>query len=216
MAVFQAKQQGIRNFSLLVSQVRVPPAVTAILGSPTNRVQAFLAAGHVCTVMATGSMSLGGALRGAIVVTGFEPLDIVNGILGVVRQLETGRAEVENAYQRVVARQGNQPAQKLIAQVFEGTDRQWRGIGMIPDSAGSCVTSIATSTPRCASTWRHPGARVAGMHQRVGAARGEEATRMPGLRPRVHPGPSPGRDDGLLRGSLRRYYQYGRYRHASA
>jgi hydrogenase expression/formation protein HypD len=135
MAVFQAKQQGIRNFSLLVSQVRVPPAVTAILESPTNRVQAFLAAGHVCTVMGYWEYEPLAARYGVpIVVTGFEPLDIVDGILGVVRQLEAGRAEVENAYQRVVARQGNQPAQKLIAQVFEGTDRQWRGIGMIPDS----------------------------------------------------------------------------------
>jgi hydrogenase expression/formation protein HypD len=135
MAVFQAKQQGIRNFSLLVSQVRVPPAVTAILESPTNRVQAFLAAGHVCTVMGYWEYEPLAARYGVpIVVTGFEPLDIVNGVLGVVRQLEAGRAEVENAYQRVVARQGNQPAQKLIAQVFEGTDRQWRGIGMIPDS----------------------------------------------------------------------------------
>jgi hydrogenase expression/formation protein HypD len=135
MTVFQAKQQGIRNFSLLVSQVRVPPAVTAILGSPTNRVQAFLAAGHVCTVMGYWEYEPLAARYGVpIVVTGFEPLDIVNGVLGVVRQLEAGRAEVENAYQRVVARQGNQPAQKLIAQVFEGTDRQWRGIGMIPDS----------------------------------------------------------------------------------
>jgi hydrogenase expression/formation protein HypD len=135
MAVFQAKRQGIRNFSLLVSQVRVPPAVTAILESPTNRVQAFLAAGHVCTVMGYWEYEPLAARYGVpIVVTGFEPLDIVDGILGVVRQLEAGRAEVENAYQRVVARQGNQPAQKLIAQVFEGTDRQWRGIGMIPDS----------------------------------------------------------------------------------
>jgi hydrogenase expression/formation protein HypD len=135
MAVFQARQQGIRNFSLLVSQVRVPPAVTAILESPANRVQAFLAAGHVCTVMGYWEYEPLAARYGvSIVVTGFEPLDIVNGILGVVRQLEAGRAEVENAYQRVVTRQGNQPAQKLIAQVFEGTDRQWRGIGMIPDS----------------------------------------------------------------------------------
>jgi hydrogenase expression/formation protein HypD len=135
MTVFQAKQQGIRNFSLLVSQVRVPPAVTAILEAPTNRVQAFLAAGHVCTVMGYWEYEPLAARYGVpIVVTGFEPLDIVNGVLGVVRQLEAGRAEVENAYQRVVSRQGNQPAQKLIAQVFEGTDRQWRGIGMIPDS----------------------------------------------------------------------------------
>jgi hydrogenase expression/formation protein HypD len=135
MAVFQARQRGIRNFSMLVSHMRVPPAITAILGSPTNRVQAFLAAGHVCTVMGYWEYEPLAARYGVpIVVTGFEPLDIVKGILGAVRQLEANRAEVENAYERVVTHQGNQPAQHLIAQVFEGTDRQWRGIGLIPDS----------------------------------------------------------------------------------
>jgi len=135
MAVFQAKRQGLRNFSMLVSHVRVPPAITAILRSPTNRVQAFLAAGHVCTVMGYWEYEPLAAQYGApIVVTGFEPLDIVKGILGAVRQLEAGRAEVENAYERAVTRRGNQPAQQIIAQIFEGTDRQWRGIGLIPDS----------------------------------------------------------------------------------
>jgi len=135
MAVFQARQQSIQNFSLLVSHVRVPPAITAILESATNRVQAFLAAGHVCTVMGYWEYEpLADQYGVPIVVTGFEPLDIAKGILGAVRQLEAGQAEVENAYERVVTRRGNQPAQQIIAQVFESTDRKWRGIGQIPDS----------------------------------------------------------------------------------
>jgi hydrogenase expression/formation protein HypD len=135
MAVFQAKQQGIGNFALLVSHVRVPPAITAILESSRNRVQAFLAAGHVCTVMGYWEYEPLARRYGVpIVVTGFEPLDIVKGILGAVRQLEAGLAEVENAYERAVTRQGNQIAQTIIAQVFEVTDRNWRGIGQIPDS----------------------------------------------------------------------------------
>jgi hydrogenase expression/formation protein HypD len=135
MAVLQAERQDIRNFSLLVAQVRVPPAITAILESPTNRVRAFLAAGHVCTVMGYWEYEPLAARYGVpIIVTGFEPLDIARGVLGAVRQLETGRAEVENAYERAVTRQGNQIAQKIIAQVFEETDRNWRGIGQIPAS----------------------------------------------------------------------------------
>jgi hydrogenase expression/formation protein HypD len=135
MAVLQAERQGVGNFSLLVSHVRVPPAITAILESPANRVQAFLAAGHVCTVMGYWEYEPLAERYGVpIVVTGFEPLDIVKGILGAVRQLEAGRAEVENAYERAVTRQGNQVAQKVVAQVFAETDRNWRGIGQIPAS----------------------------------------------------------------------------------
>jgi hydrogenase expression/formation protein HypD len=135
MAVLQAERQGIGNFSMLVSHVRVPPAITAILESPSNRVQAFLAAGHVCTVMGYWEYEPLAEKYGVpIVVTGFEPLDIVKGILEAVRRLEAGRAGVENAYERVVTRQGNQIAQKIIAQVFEETDRKWRGIGQIPGS----------------------------------------------------------------------------------
>jgi len=133
MAVFQAAQQGIENFSMLVSHVRVPPAINALLSSPENRVQAFLAAGHVCAVMGYWEYEpIVERFRVPIVVTGFEPLDIVRGVLGAVRQLEEGRAELENAYERVVVREGNVPAQEIIARVFEETDRNWRGIGLIP------------------------------------------------------------------------------------
>ncbi len=135
MAVMQAHQQGLRNFSMLVSHVRVPPAITALLSAPGNRVQAFLAAGHVCTVMGTWEYEpLAERFRVPIVVTGFEPLDLARGILHAVRQLEAGRAEVENAYERVVVREGNVAAQRMIEAVFEPCDRTWRGVGFIPQS----------------------------------------------------------------------------------
>lgn len=135
MAVFQAKQQGLTNFSMLVSHVLVPPAISALLESPTNRVQGFLAAGHVCSVMGYWQYEPLVEKYGVpIVVTGFEPLDILQGVRQTVQQLESGRAEVENAYARAVNQSGNQPAQKILAEVFEVTDRVWRGIGEIPQS----------------------------------------------------------------------------------
>jgi hydrogenase expression/formation protein HypD len=135
MAIYQAAQQGIDNFAMLVSHVTVPPAMVAILESPTNLVQGFLAAGHVCTVMGYWEYEpLAARYNVPIVVTGFEPLDLARGILMTVQQLEEGRAGVENAYQRSVQRQGNQPAQRLISEVFEHCDRSWRGIGVIPMS----------------------------------------------------------------------------------
>ncbi len=138
MAVVQAKAQGLRNFSMLVSHVLVPPALEAILQSPTNRVQAFLAAGHVCSVMGYWQYpAIAHKYHVPIVVTGFEPLDVLEGIRRAVAQLEAGRAEVENAYERAVTEAGNLPAQKLLDQVFEVSDRGWRGIGIIPQSGWS-------------------------------------------------------------------------------
>jgi len=135
MAVWQAKQLGLQNFSILASHVLVPPAMEAILGSPHNRVQGFLAAGHVCTVMGYWEYEpISAKYRVPIVVTGFEPLDLLQGIYMTLRQLKAGRAQVENQYTRAVRREGNLPAQKLIARVFEATDRKWRGIGEIPRS----------------------------------------------------------------------------------
>jgi hydrogenase expression/formation protein HypD len=135
MAVWRAHELGVRNFSVLVSHVTVPPAIAAILESPDNRVQGFLAAGHVCTVMGwTEYEPLAARYRVPIVVTGFEPVDILEGILMAVRQLEDGRHEVENQYVRSVQRDGNRPAQDLVAKVFCLVDRQWRGIGTIPAS----------------------------------------------------------------------------------
>jgi hydrogenase expression/formation protein HypD len=135
MTVFQAKRLGVTNFSLLVSHVLVPPAIAAIMESPTCRVQAFLAAGHVCSVMGTDEYPpLVDKYQIPIVVTGFEPLDILEGIRRTVLQLEQGRYELENAYPRAVRTEGNTPAQEMLRDVFEVTDRSWRGIGMIPRS----------------------------------------------------------------------------------
>jgi hydrogenase expression/formation protein HypD len=135
MAVYQAKQAGVTNFSVLVSHVLVPPAMRAILSSPRSRVQGFLAAGHVCTVMGYSEYEpIAREYHVPIVVTGFEPLDIFQGIYMCVKQLEEGRAEVENAYSRVVRMEGNIPAQELIRQVFRVVRRKWRGIGEIPES----------------------------------------------------------------------------------
>jgi hydrogenase expression/formation protein HypD len=135
LSVHLAKRRGLKNFSLLVSHVLVPPAIAAILQSPGNQVQAFLAAGHVCTVMGYWEYPpLAAKFKVPIVVTGFEPLDLLDGIRRAVVQLEAGRHEAENAYERVVTFEGNRPAQRLLAEVFEVTDRAWRGIGVIPDS----------------------------------------------------------------------------------
>jgi hydrogenase expression/formation protein HypD len=135
MAVKLAKQQGLTNFSMLVSHVLVPPAIEAIMRSPGNRVNAFLAAGHVCSVMGTWQYPpLAERFRVPIVVTGFEPLDLLEGIRRTVAQLQEGRHSVENAYARVVSERGNEPAQTVIAEVFEPVDRAWRGIGVIPGS----------------------------------------------------------------------------------
>ncbi len=135
MAVYQAKQQHLHNFSMLVSHVLVPPAIEAIMTAPGNRVQAFLAAGHVCSVMGTWQYPpLAERFHCPIVVTGFEPLDVLDGIRRTVKQLEAGEAFVDNAYARAVTAGGNKPAQALLAEVFEVTDRAWRGIGVIPQS----------------------------------------------------------------------------------
>ena len=135
MAVFQARQLGLRNFSMLVSHVLVPPAISAILESPQTRVQAFLAAGHVCSVMGLQAYEpLVASYQVPIVVTGFEPLDVLEGIRRTVRQLEQGEARLENAYARAVQHEGNRPAQQMLADVFTVTDRSWRGIGVVPQS----------------------------------------------------------------------------------
>jgi hydrogenase expression/formation protein HypD len=135
MAVLQAERLGLENFSVLVSHVLVPPAIRAVLDSPQNIVQGFLAAGHVCAVMGYHEyLPIAKKHRVPIVVTGFEPVDLLRGVLAAIRQLEAGRHEVENAYERTVTLEGNQPAQKVIQNVLQPVDRKWRGIGVIPQS----------------------------------------------------------------------------------
>jgi hydrogenase expression/formation protein HypD len=140
MAVYMGKRLGVSNFSILVSHVLVPPAMRAILASPNRRIQGFLAAGHVCTVMGyTEYEPIARQYGVPVVVTGFEPVDILQGIYMCVKQLEEGRAEVENAYSRVVAREGNVPARNLMQEVFRVVPRKWRGIGEINESGlGLC------------------------------------------------------------------------------
>ena len=135
MSVLQAQQLGLKNFSILTSQVRVPPAMNAILGSSNNRVQGFLAAGHVCTVMGFWEyFPISDKYKVPIVVTGFEPVDILQGILLLIGELEQKTHHVKNAYSRVVKYEGNKPAQKIIDQVFTECDQKWRGIGKIAKS----------------------------------------------------------------------------------
>jgi hydrogenase expression/formation protein HypD len=135
LAVLQARKLGLGNFSLLVAHVLVPPAMEAILSSPRNRVQAFLAAGHVCAVMGYEAyFALAERYRVPIVVTGFEPADLLEGIGMAVRQLEEGRHQVENQYARAVRRGGNAEAQKIVTEVYEACDRPWRGLGVLPGS----------------------------------------------------------------------------------
>lgn len=145
MAVYQAAQAGITNFCLLVSHVTVPPAIAAIMESPLCRVNAFLAAGHVCTIMGVREYhALAERYRTPIVVTGFEPLDLAHGILCAIQQLEAGDFYVANAYARTAPDAGNLPAQALIAEVFEACDRAWRGIGVIPASGYRLRPAYAT------------------------------------------------------------------------
>ena len=152
MAVWQAQQLGLNNFSILCSHVLVPPAMEAILGSPGNQVQGFLAAGHVCTVMGYWEYEpIAAQYRVPIVVTGFEPLDLLQGIYMTIQALEEGRWGVENQYTRLVTRAGNLPAQRLLSQVFEVCDRGWRGIGTIPPAATASARSSPRSTPSSAS-----------------------------------------------------------------
>lgn len=135
MSVWQAREMGITNYSILVSHVLVPPSMTSILQSPNNRVQAFLGPGHVCAVMGYKEYEpISARYKVPVVITGFEPIDLLEGVLMAVKQLEAGKAEVENQYSRVITRQGNLAAQRLMNQVFEVCDRKWRGVGTIPKS----------------------------------------------------------------------------------
>jgi hydrogenase expression/formation protein HypD len=135
MLVWRASQEGLKNVSVLVSHVLVPPALVAILSSPSNRVQGFLGPGHVCAVVGYSEYEpISAEFKVPIVITGFEPLDILQGTLMTIRQLETDRAEVENQYSRILDRDGNRAAQNLVLKVFEVGDRKWRGIGNIGQS----------------------------------------------------------------------------------
>lgn len=145
LSVVQARQTGVRNYSILTSHVLVPPAIEAVLNDGEARIQGFLAAGHVCTIMGTAEYyPLVEKYKTPVVVTGFEPVDLLQGILMVVRQLEKGEYRLENQYSRVVKPEGNPQARKVIESVFEVADREWRGIGTIPGSGYELKPEFAT------------------------------------------------------------------------
>lgn len=144
MAIWQAKRTGLKNFAVLVSHVLVPPAISGILSSPENRVQGFLGAGNVCTVTGYAQYEpLADRFKVPIVVTGFEPLDLLEGIYRCIRMLEEGRVGVENQYVRVVRREGNLPARRIVEEVFQVVDRKWRGIGLLPQSGYGLTAAYA-------------------------------------------------------------------------
>ncbi len=205
MSVYYASQHNVTNYSILVSHVLVPPAMEAILGSPANRVQGFLAAGHVCTVMGyTEYYPIAAKYRVPIVVTGFEPLDLLQGIYMCVKQLEEGRFEVENQYARAVRREGNAPAQQLVAKVFCVVDRKWRGVGGIPTKR--IGTGAGIRGLRCRFSLRPFGIHGAGrarLHQRIDHARCEEAGGVFRLRQAMHARPSTGCANGFVRRRVR-------------
>lgn len=218
MAIVQAARLGLANFSMLVSHVLVPPAIEALLSSPDNRVEAFLAAGHVCTVMGwTEYEPIAARYRVPLVVTGFEPLDIVQGTLMAVRQLESGRAEVENQYTRSVRREGNLAARAVLSEVFEVCDRKWRGIGRIPGSGFRVSERFAgfdaeRRFPVGGLTTEEPSACIAGL-----VLRGQK---KPSDCPVFGAVCTPERPLGApmvsSEGACAAYYHYGRYRVAHA
>jgi hydrogenase expression/formation protein HypD len=218
MAVWRARREGVGNFSLLVSHVLVPPVIAAILQSGGNRVRGFLGPGHVCAVMGLREYeSLAARYRVPIVITGFEPLDLLEGIWLTVRQLEAGRAEVENQYARAVPRDGNRAARELMLEVFEVADRKWRGVGSIPKSGLRLaheyrahdaerlfeVEAIATSeSPLCISGQILRGVR--------------KPSDCPAFGRQCTPRTPLGATMVSAEGACAAYYQYGRYLEADA
>ena len=205
MAIAQAKAQGIDNYSVVVSHVLVPPAMTSLLDSPTNQVQSFLAAGHVCAVMGwTEYEPIAEKYKVPIVVTGFEPLDLLEGMLMAIRQLEEGRHEVENQYARAVKREGVPLAQKQIFDVFEVGDRTWRGVGEIPQSGYHLRPGVrGLRRGDQVRRRRHPHPRAPGLHRGPDPDRREAADRLHRLRHAVL-APAPARrPDGQRGGHLR-------------
>jgi hydrogenase expression/formation protein HypD len=218
MAVYQAKRQGLGNFSMLVSHVLVPPAIAAILQSPGNRVQGFLGPGHVCTVMGTREYeALAARYRVPIVITGFEPVDLLEGILMTVRQLEAGTATVENQYARAVARDGNRAARDVVLEVFEIGDRNWRGVGSIPKSGYRVRWEYREHDAERrgevdAITTREPEICISGL-----VLRGQrKPSDCPAFGRECTPQHPLGATMVSAEGACAAYYQYGRYDRATA
>ena len=204
MAVWLARKRKLSNFSMLVSHVLVPPMMTALLEAPDNRVQGFLGPGHVCTVMGLDEYEpIAERYQVPIVITGFEPIDLLEGVLRTVRLLEAGRAGVDNQYARAVRTEGNPASRRLIEDVFEICDRKWRGVGSIPKSGYRLRAEYRDHDAETDLRGRwHRDAGVALVHQRPGAQGVEEAPPLPRVRQAVHPADAAGCHDGLQRGRL--------------
>jgi hydrogenase expression/formation protein HypD len=215
MAVLQAKAQGLTNFAVLVSHVTVPAAIRALMDSPDVLVEGFLAAGHVCTVMGYWEYEpLAKKYKIPIVVTGFEPVDLLNGILVCVRELEAGRAGVHNAYARSVTREGNQPAQAVIKKVFEMTDRAWRGIGVIPMSGYRLRDEFSTFD----AEKRFPEVQAIETHESLVCISGlvlqgrRKPAECPAFGKECTPQTPLGATMVSSEGACAAYYRYGRYK----
>jgi hydrogenase expression/formation protein HypD len=214
MAVWQAQRHGISNFAMLVAHVLVPPAMIALLSGSSSRIQGFLAAGHVCTVMGYEEYEpLAERFRVPIVVTGFEPLDLLEGIYRCVGMLEQGRWGVMNAYARVVRREGNRRARELLATVFEVTDRNWRGIGVIPASGYRLRSRYSEFDaerrfPAALATVAEPDVCISGQ-----VLQGlKKPTQCPAFRSRCTPETPLGATMVSSEGACAAYYHYGRLR----
>jgi hydrogenase expression/formation protein HypD len=214
MAVYQAKQLGLTNFSMLVSHVLVPPAIAAIMEAPANRVQAFLAAGHVCSVMGAWQYEpLVERYQIPIVITGFEPLDVLAGIRLAVKQLAEGRAEVENAYPRAVRAEGNIAAQRLLAEVFALTNRTWRGIGTIPASGWRLRASYAQFDAEHKFAVGHINTQESTLCRSGDVLQGKlKPHQCPAFGKECTPRTPLGATMVSSEGACAAYYQYGRYR----
>lgn len=217
MAVWRARELGVRNFSVLVSHVTVPPAMVAILSDPGNRVQGFLAAGHVCSVMGwTEYEPIAAGFQVPIVVTGFEPLDILEGMLMAVRQLEAGTHEVENQYVRAVRRQGTEPARDLVSKVFHLVDRKWRGIGEIPASGLALRPEFALFDAERRFGMGDLSVEEPAECQAGAVLRGRlKPNQCPAFGRTCTPGHPLGAPMVSSEGACAAYYNYGRYRFAA-
>ena len=203
MTLAQAMRDGVENFSLLAAHVLVPPAIEALLSAPDNRVQGFLAAGHVCTVMGYWQYEPIAARYGVpIVVAGFEPVDLLQGIYLCIKQLEAGVAEVENPYHRMVRRDGNSTAQSLMRQVFAVRTRRWRGMGAIAESGLDVAPDTRASMPAADLVMRWTRLNVHRMPVGRGAARPSQARRMSCVWYAMYAGTAARGDNGLVGGCL--------------
>jgi hydrogenase expression/formation protein HypD len=218
MAVWRARQLGVSNFSVLVSHVTVPPAMRALLDAPDNRVQGFLAAGHVCTIMGwTEYEPIAAQYRVPIVVTGFEPLDILEGISMAVAQLEAGRHEVENQYVRAVRRDGTVPARHLVEEVFQLVDRKWRGIGEIPRSGLGLRAEYADFDAEIRFGLSDVMQEESGECRAGDVLRGQlKPFQCPAFGTRCTPERPLGAPMVSSEGACAAYYNYGRFRQAHA